>query len=128
MGVLMEHQKRFTEELYRRLFALVPAARSHFRGDLESQGHMLSHGLTFLVYAMGRPETMWLGLRSLGQRHAGYGVPREYYPSVRQALLEAVRVTLGEMHTPQMEKAWADTMEMLIDSMLGPLEAKTSDS
>jgi hemoglobin-like flavoprotein len=128
VGVLMEQQKRFTKELYRRLFELIPEARVLFRGDLEAQGQMLSHMLQFLVYAMGRPETMRLGLQTLGRRHAGYGVPPEYYPFFRQALLEAVRVILGERHTPQVEKAWADTMDMIINSMVGPLEANGSES
>ncbi len=118
IGVLMEQQRRFTNELYRRLFELVPEARALFHGDMESQGQMLAHMLQFLVYAMGRPETMTLGLQSLGRRHADYGVPPEYYPFFRQSFLEAVRVVLGETHTPDIERAWADTLDMVINSML----------
>ena len=120
IGILMEHQQRLTKELYRRLFELIPEARSLFHGDMETQGQMLSHMLQFFVYAMGRPESMKLGLRSLGRRHAAYGVPPEYYPFFRQAFLEAISVILGDKHTPQVEKAWADTMELIINSMLGP--------
>jgi class 3 adenylate cyclase/hemoglobin-like flavoprotein len=128
IGVLMEHQERLTKELYRRLFELIPEARALFHGDMETQAQMLSHMLQFFVYAMGRPETTRLGLRTLGRRHAGYGVPPDYYPFFRQAFLEAVRVILGEKHTPQVEKAWADTIEMIINSMLGPLKAKSSET
>jgi hemoglobin-like flavoprotein len=90
---------------------------------METQGQMLAHMLQFLVYAMGRPETMRLGLQSLGRRHTSYGVPPAYYPFFRQAFLEAMRVVLGDKHTPDIEKAWADTLEMIVRSMLGPLEA-----
>lgn len=121
IGVLMEHQRRFTKELYRRLFELVPDARALFRGDLENQGQMLSHMLQFLVFAMSRPETMLLGLRELGRRHVAYGVATEHYPSFRQAFLESARTILGEKHTPQVEKAWAETIDMVIESMLGPV-------
>jgi class 3 adenylate cyclase len=86
IGVLMQHQKRFTQELYRRLFALAPAAEGLFRGDMESQGQMLSHMMQFLVHAMSRPEIMALGLRDLGRRHDGYGVAAEYYPAFRQGV------------------------------------------
>jgi class 3 adenylate cyclase len=77
IGVLMQHQKRFTKDLYRRLFAVAPEAKALFRGDMESQGQMLSHMLQFLVHAMSRPETMTLGLRDLGRRPDGYGVASE---------------------------------------------------
>jgi hemoglobin-like flavoprotein len=119
IGVLMQHQKRFTQDLYRRLFALAPSAERLFHGDMESQGQMLSHMMQFLVHAMSRPEIMTLGLRDLGRRHDGYGVAAEYYPAFRQAFLESARGVLGERYTPQVEKAWADTIDMIIASMRG---------
>ncbi len=120
IGILMQHQKRFAENLYRRLFALAPDARGLFRGDLESQGQMLSHMLQFLVYAISRPETRMLGLRDLGRRHDGYGIASEHYPSFRRAFLESVQVILGEKHTPEVEHAWAGTIDTIVESMRGP--------
>ena len=119
VGVLLQHQKQFTAELYRRLFAIAPGARELFRGDMENQGEMLSHMVQFLVHALSRPENLALGLRDLGRRHDGYGVTAEYYPAFRQAFLESARATLGEQHTPQVEKAWADTIDRIIESMVG---------
>ncbi|HQR12575.1 MAG TPA: adenylate/guanylate cyclase domain-containing protein [Casimicrobiaceae bacterium] len=119
IGVLLQHQKQFTAHLYRRLFEITPGARALFRGDMESQGQMLSHMLQFLVYAMSRPETMMLGLRGLGRRHDGYGVESEHWPAFRQAFLEAARAILGEKYTPQVEMAWTDTIDMIIGSMHG---------
>jgi hemoglobin-like flavoprotein len=127
IGVLMQHQKRFTKELYRRLFASAPGAQALFHGDMESQGELLSHMLQFLVYAMSRPDTMTLGLRDLGRRHDGYGVAAEYYPAFHQAFLESARVILGEKHTPQVERAWADTLDMIILAMLGRAASPTFD-
>ncbi len=119
ISVLLQHQKQFTTHLYRRLFEMAPEAQVLFRGSMESQGEMLSHMLQFLVYAMSRPETMMLGLRELGRRHDGYGVASEHYPTFRQAFLESARAVLGEKYTPQVEKAWTDTLDMMIRSMLG---------
>jgi class 3 adenylate cyclase/hemoglobin-like flavoprotein len=119
IGLLLQHQTRFTQDLYRRLFDLAPSAKGLFRGDMESQGQMLSHMMQFLVHAMSRPEIMTLGLRDLGRRHDGYGVASEYYPAFRQAFLESARWILGERHTPQVDKAWADTIDMIIGSMRG---------
>ena len=120
ISVLLQHQKRFTQDLYRRLFALAPAAEGLFHGDMESQGQMLAHMMQFLVHAMSRLETMTLGLRDLGRRHHGYGVAAAYYPAFRQAFLESVRGILDERHTAQVEKAWADTIDRIIGSMHGP--------
>lgn len=120
IGVLMQHQKRFTRELYRRLFALTPAAERLFRGDMQSQGEMLAHMMQFLVHAVGRPDIMTLALRDLGRRHDAYGVAPEYYPAFRRAFLESARGVLGDKHTLQVEKAWADTIDMIIESMRGP--------
>ena len=123
IGVLLQHQKRFTQDLYRRLFTLAPAAEGLFRGDMESQGQMLSHMVQFLVHSMSRPEIMTLGLLDLGRRHDGYGVAAEHYPAFRQAFLESARGVLGERHTPQVEQAWADTFDRIIESMRGPVAA-----
>jgi hemoglobin-like flavoprotein len=117
VGMLMQHQKRLTSNLYRRLFELAPGAQALFHGNMEMQGEMLSHMLQCLVYGMGRPQTMTLGLRDLGRRHVGYGVTSEYYTAFRQAFLESVRGILGEKHTPQVERAWADTIDMILASM-----------
>jgi len=119
VGILMEHQKRLTSHLYRRLFELAPGAKALFRGDMEMQGEMLSHMLQCLVYGMSRPEHMRLGLCYLGRRHDDYAVAPEHYAAFRQACLEAVRGVLGEKHTPPVERAWADTIDMIVASMRG---------
>lgn len=120
LGALLQHQQRFTEHLYRGLFAAAPEASALFQGDLETQGQMLSHMLQFLVFAMSRPETMALGLRDLGRRHDGYGVAAVYYPAFRQAFLESARMILAEKFSPEVERAWADTIDTIIALMLGP--------
>jgi len=119
IGILLQHQKQFTAHLYRRLFEIDPGAQVLFRGNMDSQGQMLSHMLQFLVYAMSRPETMLPGLRDLGRRHDAYGVASEHYPAFRQAFLDSARAVLGEKHTPQVETAWTNTIDIIISSMLG---------
>jgi class 3 adenylate cyclase/hemoglobin-like flavoprotein len=116
---LLQHQKRFTQHLYRRLFELAPEAQALFRGDMESQGQMLSHMLQVLVHAMSRPETMALGLRDLGRRHDGYGVASDHYAAFRRAFFDAAHATLGEKHTPEVDDAWAATIDMIIAAMRG---------
>ena len=122
IGVLMQHQQRFTQDLYRRLFALAPAAKQLFHGDMDNQGRMLAHMMQFLVHALSRPDFMTLGLRDLGRRHDGYGVTADFYPQrFAEAFLESARGVLRDRHTAQVEKAWADTLDMIIDAMHGPV-------
>jgi adenylate cyclase len=123
IGVLLQQQKRFTQTLYRRLFELAPSAQALFHGNMEDQGQMLSNMIEFLVHSMSRPEIMTLGLQDLGQRHDRYGVRREHYPAFRQAFLDSARDVLGERHTPQVEKAWADTIDRIIATMRGSASA-----
>jgi len=118
VGILLQQPEKFSSELYRRLFAVAPAARKLFRGDMESQGHMLTHMLHFLVYAMSRPETMTLGLHELARRHAGYGVAAEHYTIFRRVFLDSVRAILAEECTAQVEKAWAATIDSIVTIML----------
>jgi adenylate cyclase len=125
-GVLLQHQKRFTQDLYQRLFTAAPEAKALFHGDMQIQGRMLSHMLQFLVYAMARPETMALGLRDLGRRHAGYGVVAGHYPAFRHAFLESARAILGAEFTAPVERAWADTIDMIIKFMLEPVADQAS--
>ena len=118
VSVLLQQQERFTDGLYQRLFAMAPSTRALFRGELKTQGRMLAHMLQFLIYAMSRPESMALGLRDLGQRHAKLGVAAEHYPHFRRAFLEAAHEALGEKHTPQVEASWAAIVDGIIDAML----------
>jgi class 3 adenylate cyclase/hemoglobin-like flavoprotein len=118
VGILLQQQKRLTDELYQRIFALAPEASTMFRGDMQDQEKMFAHMLQILVYAMSRPENMALGLHDLGQRHTGYGVTADHYAVFRQAFLDTVRVMLGEKHTPQVEEAWAATIDNIIKVML----------
>ncbi|GAA4330576.1 hypothetical protein GCM10023165_04380 [Variovorax defluvii] len=120
VGLLLQHQKRFTQDLYRRLFDLAPSVKGLFRDDMESQGQMLAHMIQFLVQAMSRPELITLGLRDLGRRHDAYGVAADHYLAFRQAFLEAARGILDERFTPPVERAWAGTIDMIIEVMRRP--------
>ncbi len=115
---IMQQQHHFTEELYRRIFALAPKAKALFRGDLQAQGQMLAHMLQVLIYALSRPETMTLGLRDLGHRHVKYGVIPEHYAVFRQAFLETLKVILEDKCTVQVAKAWESTLDNIINLML----------
>jgi hemoglobin-like flavoprotein len=59
------------------------------------------------VRQLDRPDMLLPVLRSLGVRHAGYGVHAVHYDMVGDALLATLRDGLGDAFTPDVEDAWA---------------------
>jgi hemoglobin-like flavoprotein len=92
---------------YNNLFAADPALRHLFRGDMAQQGERLMSMIGAAVGLLERPHALLPVLRSLGARHAGYGVRDEHYASVGGALLKTLEQGLGEAFTPEAHDAWA---------------------
>src|ERR1051326_2873506 len=66
-------------QFYDRLFALDPALRPLFKGDITEQSRMLMRMLATVVNGLDRLETIVPAVRALGVRHAGYGVVDAHY-------------------------------------------------
>lgn len=98
---------------YSRLFELDPSLRPLFRSDLKSQGEKLMSSIKLVVIGLGNPERIVPAVRSLGKRHAGYGVQPEHYAIVGQALLWTLEKGLGTAYTPEVEAAWVSAYGLL---------------
>jgi hemoglobin-like flavoprotein len=59
---------------YDRLFALDPALRPLFKGDMAEQGRKLMSMIGTAVADLGQLDAIVPAVRDLGRRHAGYGV------------------------------------------------------
>ena len=57
--------------------------------------------------------------RELGRRHVDYGVSRNDYKFVGQALLGTLRSFLGDDFTPEVELAWREIYSTLVRTMVG---------
>jgi hemoglobin-like flavoprotein len=53
----------------------------------------------------------------LGRRHATYGVREEQFALAGDALIEALRETLGETFTVDVEEAWRELVELVVAVM-----------
>jgi hemoglobin-like flavoprotein len=87
----------------------VPAgllAGVHRRIGVFQQGERLMSMIGAAVALLERPHALLPVLRSLGARHAGYGVRDEHYASVGTALLKTLEQGLGEAFTPDVRAAW----------------------
>lgn len=98
---------------YGRLFELDPALRPLFKSDLKAQGEKLMSSLKLVVTGLNNPERIIPAVRSLGQRHAGYGVQPEHYNTVGAALLWTLEKGLGTAYTPEVEAAWVSAFGLL---------------
>jgi len=102
---------------YARLFALDPALRPLFKGDIAEQSRSLMRMIAVAVNSLDRLETIVPALKALGVRHAGYGVADADYETVGEALLWTLQQRLGESFTPETAEAWSAAYGVLAQTM-----------
>jgi hemoglobin-like flavoprotein len=102
---------------YTRLFEVDPALQRLFRGDMKDQGRKSMAMLTFLVNSLGRMDEIVPTLRSLGARHAGYGVRDEHYATVGATLLATLEQALGPRFTAEVRSAWLAALDAIAGTM-----------
>jgi hemoglobin-like flavoprotein len=108
----------FTTAFYRRLFDIDPtAARLFAHVDMAAQRNKLEQALTVIVHALDDEDRLLPILASLGKRHTSYGVEPHHFDSVGEALLDAVRETLGDRTNPEIEAAWTEAYALVADGM-----------
>jgi hemoglobin-like flavoprotein len=111
------------ETFYQRLFEIAPGYRSLFKHDMKKQGAMLMSTLGLAVGSLKNLEAILPAVRSLGQRHAGYGITAEHYQPVAEAFLWTLEYYLGEAFTPELKEAWVEVYTTLAGVMIEASEA-----
>ena len=102
---------------YDRLFALDPALRPLFKGDMAEQSRTLMRMIAVAVNGLDRLDAIAPALKALGVRHAGYGVRDGHYATVGDALLWTLEQGLGERFTPDVAEAWGAAYGLLAQTM-----------
>jgi hemoglobin-like flavoprotein len=114
---------------YGRLFEIAPETRSLFRGDMHAQGQKLMAALATVVDSLGEFEQIAPVVRDLARRHVAYGVAREHYRPVGEALIWTLEQGLAESFTPALRAAWAAAWaalsEVMIDAAYPPPAASS---
>jgi nitric oxide dioxygenase len=106
------------ETFYQRLFEIAPTYKAMFKNDLKKQGTMLMSTLGLAVDSLNNLEAILPAVRSLGQRHAGYGVTAEHYQPVAEAFLWTLDHYLGKEFTPELKEAWVKAYMTLAGVMI----------
>jgi hemoglobin-like flavoprotein len=99
---------------YGHLFEIAPFVRSMFKGDMTEQGRKLMQIIGIAVASLDKLDSIIPAVQALGQRHVGYGVQREHYDVVGEALLWTLEEGLGEAFTPEVKDAWAAVYGTLV--------------
>ena len=105
------------EIFYARLFEVAPHTRHLFKGDIKKQGSMLMSTLGLAVGSLNDLEKIIPAVRSLGQRHAGYGVRFEHFAIVGEAFLWTLEQAFGSAFTPELKEAWTEAYMTLAGVM-----------
>ena len=104
---------------YKRLFELAPPLQRLFSGDIEAQARKFTQMLQTAVLLADAPALLVPTLKSLGRRHALYGVNEEHYQVTGRALLWALREALGSDLSLREFNAWSAFYEFLAATMQG---------
>jgi hemoglobin-like flavoprotein len=100
-------------QFYDRLFALDPALRQLFTGDMTEQSRTLMRMLATVVNGLDRLDAIVPAVQALGVRHADYGVVDAHYQTVGDALLWTLQQGLGDAFTPEVAGAWSTAYAVL---------------
>lgn len=106
------------ELFYNRLFEIDPRLKPLFKGDIKAQGQKLMAMIGIAVKGLDDPGALIPLVKSLGDRHAGYGVKAQDYQTVGAALLWTLEKGLGEAFTPEVKEAWTAVYTLLADTMI----------
>lgn len=103
---------------YARLFAIDPALKLLFQGDMVEQGKKLMEMIGTAVQGLDDLDSLVPVVQELGRRHRRYGVETEHYDTVGQALLGTLAEGLGEAFTDDVRQAWTTVYGVLSTTMI----------
>jgi hemoglobin-like flavoprotein len=114
---LVPMRKQVCADFYRRLFDRYPELRPLFKGDIDRQTALFVTMLNTVVSSLENREPVVPLIKTVGARHAGYGVADADYDKFADALLDSFAVALGEGFTPATRAAWEAVYAELADTM-----------
>jgi hemoglobin-like flavoprotein len=102
---------------YGKLFELDPNLKSLFTTDIKAQGQKLMTMIGTAVNGLNNLEAIVPAVQELGVRHVEYGVKKEHYGTVAEALLWTLGQGLGDDFTDEVKAAWTKVYTILADVM-----------
>jgi len=111
--------EKAAELFYGRLFEIAPDTKSLFtETDMKEQGRKLMQTLATAVGALYQLDSIVVDIKQMGRRHIAYGVKKEQYATVGEALLWTLEQGLGDEFTPEVKTAWTKVYTILADTAI----------
>jgi len=108
----------FARSFYSELFRIAPETERLFQSDMQVQGLKLTETLDFIVDHLEEPDVLLPAARDLAIRHVSYGVAKEHYAFVGQALITSMASMMGSAFDDKAEAAWTAAYTGLADHMV----------
>lgn len=106
------------ELFYGRLFEIAPDVKPLFTSDQKQQGRKLMTTLGVVVNGLSDLDSVLPAAKDLAGRHVDYGVTREHYAPVGEALLWTLEKGLGDAFTDDTKVAWTAAYTTLSSVMI----------
>ena len=120
--------ERAAAVFYQRVFALNPALRGLFHGDMREQGRKLIATLGLISTAADKLDELVPTLRQLGVRHMTYRVQEAHYGTVGSALLAMIEDVLGPSRPPELRLLWAKLYAFISGQMISGAREQSQES
>lgn len=109
-----DHQ-RLSALVFSKLFEMDNSLRQVFGADLPQQQRKFIHMLALLVSVIDEPDKLAEISAALGTRHQAYGVRREHYELMVEAIVWALEMSLGAAFTPPVRESWQRFLQTVIE-------------
>jgi len=110
-------RKQVCGDFYKRLLDRYPELRPLFKGDMERQTALFVTMIDTVISALDNPDPVVPLIKTVGARHAGYGVADADYDKFADTLLTSFALALGDSFTDETRTAWAEVYTCLADTM-----------
>lgn len=110
---------------YDKLFEIAPEVEPMFSGaNMPEQGKKLMTMIGTAVRGLTNMEKLAPAVAQLGQRHVAYGVKKEHFTPVGEALIYTLEKGLGDYWNEELKSAWVKTFTVLAETMIAAMEAE----
>jgi hemoglobin-like flavoprotein len=112
----------YAELFYETLFRDTPSIKPLFKGDIALQRKKLKTTVALVIKGLDRLDSLRDAIFELGARHAGYGVHRDDFPDVVDALIKTFNTVINDF-TVEEEDAWRKALNIVSEIMLEGMES-----
>lgn len=123
-----ERSFEFAISFYDNLFKDCPQLKSLFtNANMTDQYQKLVENLSYVVKNLSHPILLTNAVKSMGVKHASYGVLPEHYPRFGNAFLKTLKTHFQTKWSPEVEAAWTAAYTAIAYLMLEAAE-RASDA